>query len=163
MSRLESFIRRLQAQRACLDLVMPDLVPGLVIELGLGNGRTYDHLLEHLPGRRIIVFERQPNPQAMPMPADADLIRGQLAETLPIAAEQWANSVALIHSDIGCGDAAIDASTAALVGRHATRLLAPGGCLVSDQSVSVQGLSPQALPAEIQPGRYYIYRKALAT
>ena len=40
MSRLDSVIRRLQAQRACLDRAV-DLVrdlPGPVLELGLGNG-----------------------------------------------------------------------------------------------------------------------------
>src|SRR6202022_2543720 len=46
VSRLDSFIRRLKAQRACLDLAA-GLVRGLdgeILELGLGNGRTYDHL-----------------------------------------------------------------------------------------------------------------------
>ena len=60
MSRLDSFIRRLEAQRACLDRAAA-LVAGLagpVLELGLGNGRTYDHLRALLPGRDIFVFER---------------------------------------------------------------------------------------------------------
>lgn len=162
MSRLESFIRRLQAQRACLELAMRDLVPGLILELGLGNGRTYDHLLEHLPDRRIVVFERQPNPQAIPMPASADLVVGRLDETLPLAAQRWAGGAALVHSDIGCGDPAIDAATAALVGRHAAPLLAPGGWLISDQAITALDLIPQALPAEIRADRYYMYRKALA-
>ena len=58
MSRLESFIRRMSAQRDILDMVCRDmqLGDGPVIELGLGNGRTYDHLRERLPGRRIIAF-----------------------------------------------------------------------------------------------------------
>ncbi|MGH6887075.1 MAG: class I SAM-dependent methyltransferase, partial [Geminicoccales bacterium] len=48
MSRLDSFIRRLEAQRACLDLAAARIadLPGPVLELGLGNGRTYDHLRE---------------------------------------------------------------------------------------------------------------------
>jgi hypothetical protein len=60
MSRLDSFIRRVQAQRACLDRAAELIadVPGPVLELGLGNGRTYDHLREQLPARRIFVFER---------------------------------------------------------------------------------------------------------
>ena len=48
MSRLDSFIRRLEAQRACLNRaaeLIGDL-EGVVLELGLGNGRTYDHLRE---------------------------------------------------------------------------------------------------------------------
>ncbi|OYW66849.1 MAG: hypothetical protein B7Z40_09875 [Bosea sp. 12-68-7] len=41
---------------------------GLVLERGLGNGWTHDHLREKLPGRAIPVFERDvsPNPAAMP-------------------------------------------------------------------------------------------------
>jgi hypothetical protein len=54
MSRLDSLIRRIRAQRACLnraaDLIKG--VPGPVLELGLGNGRTYDHLRELMPDGR---------------------------------------------------------------------------------------------------------------
>ena len=60
MSRLDSFIRRLAAQRACLDraAALIDEIDGPVLEFGLGNGRTFDHLRERLPGRAIFVFER---------------------------------------------------------------------------------------------------------
>ena len=71
MSRLDSFIRRLEAQRACLDAT-PGWIKGIVgpiLELGLGNGRTYDHLRGLHPGREIFVFERQPaaHPDSSPM------------------------------------------------------------------------------------------------
>ena len=64
MTRLDSAIRRLEAQRACLDRAAALVrgVPGPVLELGLGNGRTYDHLRARLPGRDIFVFERAPPP-----------------------------------------------------------------------------------------------------
>ncbi len=60
MSRLDSFIRRLEAQRACLAVAAEMIgdLEGPVFELGLGNGRTYDHLRELLPGREIFVCER---------------------------------------------------------------------------------------------------------
>lgn len=47
MTRLDSAIRRLQAQRSCLDWAAAAVAarPGLVFEMGLGNGRTFDHLL----------------------------------------------------------------------------------------------------------------------
>ena len=53
VSRLDSFIRRLQAQRACLEVAIARIadLPGPVLEFGLGNGRTYDHLRELLPTR----------------------------------------------------------------------------------------------------------------
>ncbi len=60
MSRLDSFIRRMLAQRACLNWAAEAVagIAGPVLELGLGNGRTYDHLRELLPEREIYVFER---------------------------------------------------------------------------------------------------------
>ena len=60
MSRLDSFIRRLEAQRACLDQAARLIaeLDGDVLELGLGNGRTYDHLRELCPDREIYVCER---------------------------------------------------------------------------------------------------------
>ena len=61
MSRLDSVIRRLRAQRACLQRAVEMIrdLPGPVLELGLGNGRTYDHLRQSLPDREIFVFERE--------------------------------------------------------------------------------------------------------
>ena len=64
MSRLDSMIRRLEAQRdgvawAALKLVG---VPGDILEIGLGNGRTYDHLRETFPDREIWVIDRAPKP-----------------------------------------------------------------------------------------------------
>ena len=90
MSRLDSFIRRLTAQRACLDRaaeIIRDL-DGPVLELGLGNGRTYDHLRSILPDREIFVFERKVAAHPDCIPDDAHLISGDLAETLPRAAER---------------------------------------------------------------------------
>ena len=55
MSRLDSFIRRLEAQRACLGeaVRLAKGIDGFVLELGLGNGRAYDHLREICPEREI--------------------------------------------------------------------------------------------------------------
>ena len=61
MSRLDSAIRRLQAQRDLLNQAAQDIgsMEGVVLELGLGNGRTYDHMRAILPDREIYVFERE--------------------------------------------------------------------------------------------------------
>ena len=70
MSRLDSFIRRLEAQRIVLNWAAAAIAgrEGPVLELGLGNGRTYDHLRDILPGRAIHAFDRQAkaNPRSMP-------------------------------------------------------------------------------------------------
>ena len=54
MSRLDSFIRRLSAQRDILNHVHGDLdlpAEGPIMEIGLGNGRTFNHLRELFPDR----------------------------------------------------------------------------------------------------------------
>ena len=59
-SRLDSAIARLTTLRLCLDWAAGEAAqrPGPVMEFGLGNGRSYDHLRKRLPGRDIYVFDR---------------------------------------------------------------------------------------------------------
>ncbi len=107
MSRLDSFIRRMMAQRACLDRAA-DLVkgvPGPVLELGLGNGRTYDHMRELMPKREIYVFEREVAAHSDCVPPSDYLILGDARETLPMMWDRLPHSAALAHIDMGTGDA----------------------------------------------------------
>lgn len=148
MSRLDSAIRRLQAQRACLDHAaeMVRDLPGPVLELGLGNGRTYDHLRTLCPGREIFVFERQvaAHPDCVP---DADhLILGNIEETLPAAAERFAKTVALVHADIGTGDAELNRKLASRIAGWLPPLLRPGAILVADQDMRFDGATAVPLP-----------------
>ncbi len=161
MSRLDSFIRRLEAQRACLDAAARaiDGVPGIVMELGLGNGRTYDHLRARLPGRRIVVFDRDPQPHPRCWPAEEDLIIGDLAATLPAAGAKWAAGVALVHSDIGTGDPARNRRVAADLGRLLPPLLTGGGIVVSDQMFADAALEEVSPPPGVAPDRYFLYRR----
>ena len=160
MSRLDSFLRRIIAQRDCLNRaaeMIADL-DGPVIELGLGNGRTYDHLREILPGREIFVFDRgiAAHPDCVP---DANhMIVGDIRETLPSANKRIPGRAALAHCDIGTGDAAANAEIAAFVGQHLVALLAPGAVVVSDQAMALPQCEPLALPAGVRPGRYHMWR-----
>jgi hypothetical protein len=161
MSRLDAFIRRLEAQRACLGLAAELItgVPGPVLELGLGNGRTYDHLRELMPDREIFVFERQPmaHPDSMP---DADhLIVGDLYDTLPDARRLAPDGAALVHSDIGTGEAARNARLAAWLAGVLPPLMAPGGVVASDQLLEHPDLEPLPLPPEVPARRYFLYRR----
>src|SRR5829696_7299425 len=106
MTRLDSAIRRLTAQRDLLDWAAQNVGPaGLVLEIGLGNGRTYDHLRAKLPGREIHVFERSPAAHPDCIPPDSRLVVGDIFETLPLFTERFGSgSAALIHVDIGTGD-----------------------------------------------------------
>ncbi len=160
MSRLDSLIRRLEAQRACLNLVAETIrdLPGPVLELGLGNGRTYDHLRETLPDREIFVFERAVAADPDCVPDAAHLLLGDLHETLPAAAARFGPSVALIHSDLGTGDTELNGRLAAFLATRLPGLLRPGGVVISDQDLSLTGAVALPLPAGVSPGRYFIYR-----
>jgi hypothetical protein len=162
MSRLDSFIRRLEAQRACIDAAVRAIaeLPGLVLELGLGNGRTFDHLRDRLPERRIVVFERDPQPHPECWPPADDLVIGSLDETLPEAARRWPAGAALIHSDIGTGDPIRNRRVADRLGQLLPPLLLRGGMVASDQALSAATLVPVPPPASIASDRYFLYRRA---
>jgi hypothetical protein len=164
MTRLDSFIRRLAAQRACLDHavgLIADL-PGPVLEVGLGNGRTYDHLRERLPGREIFVFDRHvaAHPDCIP-PAD-HLLLGDFRETLVAVRPRLGSGAALIHADIGSGDEAQNARLAAELAPLLARLLTRRGVLLGDQAMAAPGLAALPPPADVKPGRYFLYRAAPA-
>jgi S-adenosyl-L-methionine methyltransferase len=165
MSRLDSFIRRLEAQRACLDHAAA-LIAGLdgaVLELGLGNGRTYDHLRElfqsqNRPWRDIYVCERlvAAHPDCIP-PADR-LLLGDMFATLP-AAGHLIGRVALAHFDAGTGDAAANRDLAAGLRPLIVPLLRGGGILATQQEMICPELAELPLPDGVADGRYNLYRR----
>jgi S-adenosyl-L-methionine methyltransferase len=159
LSRLDSFIRRLEAQRACLNLAARAIrgLPGPVLELGLGNGRTYDHLRELLPAREIFVFERAVNAHPECIPDPEHLILGDVRATLPQARERLPGPAALAHVDVGTGNAAQNAALAAWLGGALPPLLAEGAWVVSDQALRAPTLIAQPPPAGIAPERYFLY------
>ena len=160
MSRLESFIRRMTAQRDCLDAaaaLIADL-PGCVLELGLGNGRTYDHLRDRLPGREIFVFDRQIGAHPDCIPDAEHFYLGDILEQLPLAAARLGRTAALIHSDIGTGDKARNARLVAVLAPMLADMLVPGGIVIADQEMPQDGWEPQPLPAGVPANRYFLYR-----
>lgn len=162
MSRLDSFIRRLEAQRACLDRAAELVrgVDGFVLELGLGNGRTYDHLRALFPDRIIFVCERRvaAHPDCVPPPER--LILGDMRETLPAARARFGGRVACAHFDVGTGDATANLALAADLAPKIVPLLRRGAVLVSDPSLDFPELEALPLPEGVAPGRYHLYRRA---
>ena len=149
MSRLDSFIRRAMAQRDCLAeaarLIAP--IPGPVLELGLGNGRTYDHLRTLLPEREIFVFDRQiaAHPECIPDPEH--MVLGDIRETVSGARDRIPGLAALAHCDVGTGDKRASAALAAWLAPALMPLLAPGAIVVGDQeALRCEGLFPLPLP-----------------
>ncbi len=148
------------AQRDCLAAAAGLIgdIPGPVIELGLGNGRTYDHLREILPEREIFAFDRRVAAHPDCIPDDAHMILGDITETLPGADAVIGAPAALAHCDMGTGVAASNAELAKIIGPALARLMAPGGVIVSDQEYRVAGWTEVALPDGVASGRYFIRR-----
>ena len=161
MSRLDSFIRRLHAQRACLDSAVPLIaaVEGPVLEIGLGNGRTYDHLRGLFPDREIFVFERcvAAHPDCVPEPDH--IILGDIRETLPTAKRAIPEQAALAHIDCGTGDSQQNKELAAAIVGGIVRLLRSGAIIVSDQAMPHPNIVDVALPESVADGRYFMYRR----
>lgn len=103
MSRLDSFIRRVSAQRDCLNMAKDMIVdvPGPILELGLGNGRTFDHLRELFPDREIFVFDQRVAAHPDCIPDEDHMIIGDVTETLKGALNRIGAQAALAHCDIG--------------------------------------------------------------
>lgn len=159
MSRLDSFIRRVKAQRDVLDHVCALIagLPGPAIELGLGNGRTFDHLRENLPGRRIIAFDRALGAHQSSIPPEGDFVLGEIRQT---AADFAGIEAALVHADIETNYADIDAQTRLWLPPLAAGLLQPGGIVASGLALRHDSLQPLSLPAGVPSERYFLYRRA---
>jgi len=158
MSRLDSFIRRLSAQRDILNHIIDEVadLEGPILELGLGNGRTFDHLRDRFPARRIIAFDRAANASAHSMPSADNLILGEIEQS----AQAFVGvDAALAHADIGTGYPDMDAITLRWLPQLMAGVLASGGVAVSGLPLDHIDLLPLPLPPGIQQDRYFIYRR----
>lgn len=132
--------------------------PGHVLELGLGNGRTFDHLREILPERDIYCFDRQVAAHPDCIPDARHLFLGELEETLPQAQTRLGAGAVLVHVDIGSGDEAASRALGVWLAERLPPLLAPEAILVADQPLLHAGWHTHALPEGVKPGRYFVYR-----
>lgn len=162
MTRLDSAIERLSAQRACLDWAVAQIaaLEGPVLEIGLGNGRSYDHLRARLPASRtLLAFDRALAAHPDCVPPAACLFLGDMRETLPALAARGVAPAALAHSDIGSGEAAETAARAAWLAAHLPALVRAGGFVVSDQPLDSPQLVALEPPPGLARGRYHLYRR----
>ena len=115
MSRLDFMISRLTAQRALMEEAARLIAdqPGPVFELGLGSGRTFDHLRQLLPTREIFAFDRAISAHPKCIPDGDHMILGEIRETLKFCGPRIPQKPAFIHIDLGSGDPTQDLITRA--------------------------------------------------
>lgn len=161
MSRLDSFIRRLKAQRVCLNLA-PDLIknlPGVIYDVGLGNGRTYDHMRSLFPDARIFVFDREINAHPDCIPQEHNIFLGDIMTTLPQALRRHFDTVRLMHIDIGTADAITNKKIMDKMIPYIDKLVTQHGIVISDQPMNSEAFEKLPLPEEVDERRYFMYKK----
>ncbi|MEP2533077.1 class I SAM-dependent methyltransferase [Shimia sp.] len=157
MSRLDSMMRRLAAQRDGLEWGYEQVngVKGGIVDMGLGNGRTYDHLREIASDRRIWVIDRILQCHPSCVPPEQDFLQGEAEDMLRKLAGNGA-CIALAHYDFGFGNKEKDIAEAARLSPIIAKCMLPGGVLVSGQPLV--GFEQVRGPETVAPDRYCFYR-----
>ena len=161
MSRLEEFTNRFLSQAAAINEAAEHLtdVPGVIIELGLGKGRTFDHLRERFPDREIYVFDRELSCEQEYAPPHKYRVFGDIRKTLPSFCNRFHGQVAFAHSDIGTKDRQKDAPLTQFVVSQLTQLLTlEGALLASDRPMEAEQWHELPLLPEFKVWRYHMYR-----
>ncbi len=156
MSRLDSMLRRFTAQRDGLNWGRDQIadLPGDILDMGLGNGRTYDHLRELFPNRRVWVIDRVLQCHPSCVPPDEDFLCGEAEPMLQELAAQG-RRIALAHYDFGFGDKSKDLAEAARLSPLIAQVVQPGGLVISGQPLD--GLRSVHGPDGIPQDRYHFY------
>ena len=135
MSRLDFMISRLTAQRILLEEAARQIagLQGCVFELGLGSGRTYDHLRQLFPVREIFAFDRAISAHPKCIPDGDHLILGEIRETLKFCGPRIPGKPAFIHVDLGSGDPTQDLITRSWLSPLIVEWTMPGTIVLTDR------------------------------
>lgn len=157
MSRLESMRRRLSAQIDGINWAAKKIadLDGDVLEMGLGNGRTYDHLRQEITNRRIWVIDRALRCHPSCIPPAEDFLEGEAEPMLQRLADTG-RKMALAHYDFGYGVKEKDVAEGKRLSPLIAALMQPGGLILSQQPLV--GLQQICGPDTIAPDRYLFYR-----
>jgi hypothetical protein len=141
MSRLDFHIEQKIAQRDSIDLAAECLAgrTGLILEFGLGKGRSYSHLVERFPGCEIYCFDRlEHTPPGWGPPAER-LLLGEIREVLqdPAVHARFTGRVILAHLDVARGDSADPRLHRFIVAAIAPWLVA-GAWVLSDRALPLE-------------------------
>jgi hypothetical protein len=158
-SSLDRLIDRVRAQRDCLEYaagLIPG-VPGPAFELGLANFRTYDHICKILPCREVFAFDLELLPSKPVLPDARHLVLGDVRDTVPLLVACEGLRAALIHVDLGNGEASYERRIAGELAPILAAALRPGGLVVSQFALAHPRLIPLPPPAGVRPGKYHVY------
>ena len=152
----------MQAQRACIDMVATNVgdQEGPILELGLGNGRTYDHLRDRFGDRPIFVFDREVAAHPDCIPPKHYLRLGDFRASVPGYLAEGHPGAVFIHADIGSANREASARLAAELAPTLLKILVVGGQLACDQPIVLDGLERMPLPGSPDDGRYHLYRRS---
>ncbi len=161
MSRLDSFIRRMTSQKTLLEFLVDKVneVDGPILELGLGNGRTYDHLREIYPNKEIFVFDFAMDCHPSCAPDAHHMILGNIRDTLVFCGPRIGAKASFAHIDIGSADPTNDLATASWLAPSIDAHMAVGGIILCALELSLPNYETLKKPDGIHRGRYHIYRK----
>lgn len=161
MSRLDSFIRRMTSQKILLENLVDRVneVEGPVLELGLGNGRTYDHLREIYPNKEIFVFDFAMNCHPSCAPDAEHMILGDIRDTLAFCGPRVGAKASFAHIDIGSADPTNDLAIVHWLAPLIDKRMAVGGIVMSALELDLANFEELEKPEGIHPGRYHVYCK----
>jgi len=151
------------SQRACLNFAAQKTaaLDGPVFELGLGNGRTFDHMREIMPDRDIYVFDRhvESNPASTPEPEQ--MILGDVRETAGQALKRFGANAILIHADLGGHNLEKNDRFAREISQSLEPLLGRGGIFISSDKMYFENLEEMPIPDGAVKGRCFLYHRSL--
>jgi hypothetical protein len=160
LTRLDILLLRLQAQHTCLEWAFREIAgrPGVVFEMGLGHGRTYDHMRVHLPDRDIYVLDREIDCFDDCIPPHDRLLLGDIGDTLVDASDRFAEQVVLAHVDMGTYDKARNIAMIETLSVRLPPVLAHDAIVISDLPLAIAGATSLPLPQSARSGSYFLYR-----
>lgn len=158
MSRLDSFLRRLAAQRTLIEAAAAHVAPldGPIVELGIGNGRTFDHLAALFPTRKVFAFDEYFHSAVGVLPPAECMVSGDIRDTLPFALPRLGAPAALIHNDLGAGDPSQHAAIAAWLAPAIEAVARPDAVVITSFLLPFTRSVTLPLPDGVKPGRYHL-------
>ncbi len=168
MSRLDDLIHRFCAQRDVLNLALQLLkkrkfpASAIAVELGLGSGRTYDHLRSALGDRALFAFDYKVETHPGYEPPPERVVLGDILETFPRFAAENPGKAYLLHLDIGSKDLLGDRRRYAELLGWVESIAAPGALILSDRELSCPLLQQIDLTSLNLRWPYFAYERAAA-